>query len=162
MLEWIQCDDETRLLIDRGARRLARSAETMAEAWGFGRTERWDADFNAGTITFSSPGLVVIAQVQVVGSLILEDHSWLWSWGNPNVDYELTRHARLVRHYGRTRGIERLNEPELLCTMEDAWHFSALAAQLGEASGAYRGPADGGLYVFMTFDKPTIFRQNCG
>jgi hypothetical protein len=102
--------------------------------------------------------LVAVAPVQVIGSLVLEDHSWLWAWANQNVDWELTRDARLVRHFGRERGIERFGEPEILCAMDDAWGFTALASQLSGAKGAYRGPSEG-CYVFMTFGKPSIFRQ---
>ena len=159
MFDHIFYDDETRELIDRGMRTLAANGEEMTAIWGFGQTRRWDADLNAGTISFTDPGLVAIAPVQVIGSLLLEDHSWLWSWANSNVDYPLTRNARLVRHYGRERGIARFDEPRIRCTMDDAWGLTALAAQLSEAKGAYRGPAGDGLYAFMTFDTPSVLRS---
>jgi hypothetical protein len=158
MLDRILYDDETRSLIDQGLHALAMSGQEMADAWGFGKTKRWDASLDAGTITFTDPGLVVVAPVQIIGSLVVEDHSWLWSWANPNVDRELTRDARLVRQFGRERGIDHFEEPEILCTMDDAWDFTALASQLSEVKGAYRGPSDG-CYVFMTFGKPSVFRQ---
>ena len=152
-------DEETHALIDRGMHRLVANAKAMGEAWGFGRTERWDLDLTQDAITFTDPGLVVIAPVQFIGSLLLEDHSWVWSWANPTIDWPLTQHARLVRDYGRQRGIKRFDEPRLRCTMGDAWGFIHLAAELAEAEGAYRGPRGDDLYSFMTFGAPTIFRQ---
>ncbi len=112
MLDHLLYDDETNDLIARGRQTLFANQQDMLAAWGFEKTKRWDADLNAGTITFTDPGQIVIAPVQVIGSFVVEDHSWLWSWANPNVDFELTRHARLVRHYGIERGIERFQAPE--------------------------------------------------
>lgn len=159
MFENIFYDVETRELIDAGKRTLIFNQEAMAAEWGFGRTKRWDADLVNGTIKFTDPGQVVLAPVQVIGSFLLDDHDWLWAWGNPKIAYELARDARLVRHYGRERGIARFDEPRIRCTMDDAWDFTALAAQLSEATGAYRGPAGGDLYAFMTFGKPAVFRD---
>jgi hypothetical protein len=159
MFERFLYDEETQRLMDLGRRTQAAKAQAMDDAWGLAKVKRWDVDLDAGTITFKNPGLVVIATVQVIGSLVVENHSWLWSWANPSVDWPHTRHARLVRHYGRQRGIGRLEEPELRCTMEDAWDLTCLAAQLAEAEGAYRGPFGECSYSFMTFDAPTIFRH---
>ena len=158
MFEYFYYDEETRNLIDLGMRTQAAKAQAMDEAWGIGRI-RWDVDLDAGTITFSDPGLVVIAPVQVIGTLWLEDHSWVWSWANSNYDLPLTQHARLVWDYGRRRGIGRFEEPELRCTMDEAWGLTCLAAQLAGAEGAYRGPFGECSYAFMTFDAPTILRQ---
>lgn len=160
MFEHFFYDEETQTLINRGLHRLAANAEAMGNEWGFGRTRRWDLDLSQNAITFTDPGLVVIAPVQFVGSLLVEDHSWVWSWANPTIDWQLTQHARLVRHYGRQRGIARFEEPRLRCTMDDAWSFTHLAAELAEAEGAYRGPRGDDLYSFMTFGQPAIFRQN--
>ena len=41
------------------------------------------------------------------------------------------------------------------CTEEQAWEFTAVAARLGDANGAYRGPA-GTTLVFMTFGQVSL------
>jgi hypothetical protein len=38
------------------------------------------------------------------------------------------------------------------CSEEKAWEFTAVAARLGKANGAYRGP-NGSTYVFMTYGE---------
>ncbi len=80
--------------------------------------------------------------------------------GAQRTSYSLTRDARPARHDGRECGITRLGEPRIRGTMDDAWGFTALAAQLSGAKGAYRGPAGGDRFACMAFDTPTVFRDS--
>ena len=62
----------------------------------------------------------------------------------------LAQHARLVREFARQHHLNVLLERTLACSEDDLWAFGALAARLGQAQGAYRGPA-GTTLVMMTF-----------
>lgn len=109
-------------------------------------------------LTFTSPGLVVAAPVQFVGSYRAEDNNWVWAWGNPDFNRMHTRLALQVRKYGDQRDLGYLYTPDIYCSEEDAWALTALTFQLsGAKGGAYRGPG-GGLAVFMIFDEPEVHR----
>lgn len=129
------------------------------EAWGLGSTERWDADLDKGLIVFSSPGLVVTAPVQVIGTYNPGDRTWLWGWDHPSVAAHLARDARLARDFGERYGLEDYTARKVRCTEEQAWQFTAVACHLAEAAGAYRGPTDTAR-AFMTFHEVTIERPS--
>lgn len=139
----------------RSMEHLRLKTQSHIEAWGFGSTERWDADLEDGVLSFSSPGLLVVAPLQVIGTYDTEDGSWLWGWDHPSVDEPLARDACLVRDFGERHGLFRYSQRMIHCTEDEAWQFTALACHLAEASGAYRGPS-GTTYAFMTFHQPTI------
>ena len=62
----------------------------------------------------------------------------------------LAAHTRLGRDFAEEHGLGALRSRTLDCTEPDLWAFAALAARLGEAQRAYRGPA-GRTLVMMTF-----------
>jgi len=144
--------------LKRSMEHLKLKSMSHADAWGMGKTERWDADLDEGVIKFSSPGLLVTAPVQVIGTYNSEDGSWLWGWDHPSVPEPLGRDALLVRDFGERHGLSRYVTPMIRCTEDEAWEFTALACHLAEASGAYRGPS-GATFVFMTFGQVTISGQ---
>lgn len=116
----------------------------------------WSVDQDEGTITFSNPrGITVTAPVQIIGTYNLEDGTWLWGWDNPSVVPALADHARQVHAYGQQHNIERLLARKLQCSENEAWEFTAVACKLGDAQGAYRGPA-GTTLVFMTFGNVVL------
>ncbi len=118
-------------------------------------TAAWAVDLAAGTITFTSEQQRAVAPVQVVGSLNLEDGTWLWGWDHPSVPEPLAEHARAVHAYGEQHGLERLTTRLIPATADEAWEFAAVADLLGGGQCAYRGPA-GSAVVFMTFGNPTL------
>jgi hypothetical protein len=101
--------------------------------------------------------VIVTCPVQIIGSFDTLNSSWMWSWGNSSIIPELQQHALEVKAYGKKHDIELLTERIFECEEYEAWEFTALAAKLNNAEGAYRGPA-GTTLLFMTFGTPSIAR----
>ena len=147
---------EPDLTIRRANNEMQLRTQTAIEMWGLD-TAAWNADLDAGTITFTNAekGLVVTAPVQVVGTYNTEDGTWLWGWDHPSVPASLGEHARRVRDFGERYGLEALTTRKITASMEDAWGFTALACHLGGGQGGYGGPS-GPARVFMTYGTVTI------
>lgn len=122
--------------------------ETQQETQRTGSEQRLNVDSFPVTVT---------CPVQIIGSFDTLNLSWLWSWGNPSIIPELQQHAFEVKAYGEKHTIESLTERIFECEEYEAWEFTALAAKLNNAEGAYRGPA-GTTMLFMTFGTPSIAR----
>jgi hypothetical protein len=119
-------------------------------SWRAGESS-WDVDLEAGVITFRNPaGWVITAPVQLVGTLLPDKGTWLWGWDHPSAPEPARAHAKLVHAFGTAQDLAALTTRQIEATEEDAWSFTALAAHLAGANGAYRGPA-GPAMVFMTF-----------
>lgn len=125
-------------------------------AWGLGSTDRWDVDLEAGFIRFSNEdGFHATAPVQVVGTYVHEDGSWLWAWDNPSVDEHVIQAALLAREFGRLHDLSHFTTRKLFCSADDCWRFAAVALHLSQGSGAYRGPTDTG-WIYMTFGEVVL------
>jgi hypothetical protein len=110
-------------------------------------------DQDSETISFRfADGTVATAPIQIVGTYNPADGTFLWGWDHPSVAEPLRAHARLVREFGEKHGVATLTERMVRCSEEEAWEFTALAARLGGANGAYRANT-GGPLVFMTFGE---------
>ncbi|MCL2716044.1 MAG: hypothetical protein FWD68_16100 [Alphaproteobacteria bacterium] len=142
---------EPELSFARAMSEMAIRTQSAVDLWGMDKAA-WNADLDAGTITFSSEekGLVASAAVQVVGSFNTDDGSWLWGWDHPSVPEALAAHARRVRAFGEQYGLEALVTRRIAASMEDAWRFTALASYLSSGQGCYCGPS-GAARFFMTF-----------
>lgn len=97
------------------------------------------------------------APVQIIGSYLTSDGSWLWSWDNPSIPPALQLHAQRVYDYGKEFGIADLITGKLRATEDQAWLWTALAFKLNGAQGAYRGP-NGPAFVHMTFGTVTLHK----
>lgn len=141
---------------------VALQAQTAhnTEAWGLGTEAQWNLDMNAGSLHFTfADGRKLSAAVQVVGTYNTANGSFLWGWDHPSVPEPLRRAARRVYDYGQTQAIDAFTTRSIHCSESDAWAYTAAAAQLDGADGAYRGDA-GGTWVYMVFEKPTGRRAN--
>lgn len=146
-------DNEVAFLSQALARLQAQTAD-HENTWGLGHEAQWNLDLNCGRLRFTfEDGRVMEAGVQVVGTYNTQDGTFLWGWDHPSVPEPLRRAAERVRDYGKDRGIERFTTRQIACTEAEAWEFTAAAAQLDEAAGAYRGNANG-TWVYMVFDEP--------
>src|SRR4051812_8313281 len=67
---------EAEATLRRSMEYLRLKTSHLIDAWGFGKTERWDADLDTGVLKFSSPGLLVTAPLQVIGTFNYDDSSW--------------------------------------------------------------------------------------
>jgi hypothetical protein len=124
-----------------------------AATWHLGDEENWAVDQDNGRIEFVfSDGTVAEADVQIVGTYNTTDGTFLWGWDHPSVAEPLREHAELALQFGQEHELAMYTQRSVECTEEDAWEFTAVAARLGNANGAYRGPA-GVALVYMTFGE---------
>lgn len=128
--------------------------------WDLGQEENWSVDQEAGTITFSfADGTVAEASVQIIGTYNTQDGTFLWGWDHPSILEPLRAHAELAKQWGETNHAEQFISRKVRCAENDAWAFTAVAARLGNANGAYRGPA-GTTLVYMTFGEIRLSKVN--
>ncbi len=90
--------------------------------------------------------------MQIVGTYNTEDGTFLWGWDHPSVQEPLREHAKLAKKFGEEHNLPDYTNRIVECSEDDAWKFTAVAARLGNANGAYRGPA-GTALVYMTFGE---------
>jgi hypothetical protein len=136
-------------------------AQTTAHSatWHFGKEKSWSVDQDQGVIQFLfADGVVATAPVQIIGTYNPQSGTFLWGWDHPSVAEPLRRAAALVRSYGAKHNVVRFTEREVKCTEAEAWEFTAIAARLDSANGAYRANS-GGPLVYMTFGEVTLAKQ---
>jgi hypothetical protein len=130
-------------------------AQTAAHAatWHLGEEANWAGDQDASRIRFTfADGTIAEAELQIVGTYNTLDGTFLWGWDHPSVAEPLRKHARLAKDFGEEHRLPNYTDRMVKCSEEDAWEFTAVAATLGKADGAYRGPA-GSAFVYMTFGE---------
>ena len=141
------------LYIQQSLEGLRTQTSAHASMWHLGEEEQWSADQETGRITFAfADGTTAEADMQIVGTFNTENGTFLWGWDHPSVAEPLSKHAALAKQFGIENQLSQYTERMVECTEEKAWEFTAVAARLGEANGAYRGPA-GIALVFMTFGE---------
>ncbi|ADB14898.1 hypothetical protein Psta_0202 [Pirellula staleyi DSM 6068] len=134
-----QCTEELRL-----------KTEAHDGIWQLSQAD-WDADLDAGTITFRAPnGMVATGPLQIIGTFNTLDSTWLWGWDHPSVPEHCAVHAKQVFDFGQEKGIHELTTRKLIVDETNCWEFTAIACKLCEAQGAYRAPSDTTL-IFLTF-----------
>ena len=141
---------EFRELIQKALIHLQTLTDAHDGLWQIG-SAAWNADLDAGTITFDSPnGMRAVAPLQIIGTYNTRDSTFLWAWDHPAVSPPLDEHAQQTREYGEAHGISELTQLKLHCSANRCWELTAVACLLCGAQGAYRGPS-GPTHVFMTF-----------
>jgi len=141
--------------VERAMAELGRKTREHQALFDIGAAD-WAADLDAGTLTFTAPdGRVATASVQVVGTYNIDDGSFLWGWDHPSVPPGLDRAAQAAKAWGEANGEALLTTRKLEVTEAQCWEFTALACQLVDAAGGYRGPA-GSALVFMTYDDLVV------
>src|SRR6185503_2120422 len=110
---------------------------------------RYDLSQVTGKLVFSEEGVPrVSANFQFVGSLSNRSTTWLWAWANESMDPELRQSIEKVRAYGEAENLPLLTTPRLPANESDGWEMTAVAANLLQAQGAYRG-GNGHLLTFV-------------
>ncbi|MEZ7911488.1 MAG: hypothetical protein QMB55_06655 [Propionivibrio sp.] len=142
---------ERRFLAAAMSRLQAHTVE-HTQRWGLGSETRWNLDMNAGTLQLSfADGRELRFPVQIVGTYNRQDGTFLWAWDRPSVPEPLRRAAQHLRGHGEREGWGRFTTRTLPCSENEAWEFTAAAADLEGVTGAYRGDA-GTAWVYMCFD----------
>jgi hypothetical protein len=147
------------LTLARANNEMEMFTRAAIDLWGMD-VAAWNADLEAGTITFTNDqsALVVKAPVQVVGTYNTDNGTWLWGWDHPSIPEPLREYARLARDFGERYGLDALTTRKIAASMDDAWEFTALACHLGGGQGGYSGPS-GPTRVFMVYGEVEI-RKN--
>lgn len=142
-------------LFERAQQELKATTAFHIGSWHMD-TATWAVDLDIGRISFvTKTGTNVHAPVQVIGTRLKSDRTWLWAWDNPSIPSACAADARRVRAFGTRQGIAALTDAKIDASEADAWKYTALAAHLAAANGAYRGVA-GKTEVFMTFGMVTM------
>ena len=104
-----------------------------------------------GQLIFSDQSNVprVLANVQIVGSVSIQDRTWLWSWASPDVDASLYRDILELQMLGRARGIDQLTTPFWDADAVDGWEVTSICAYVLQAAGAYRAATPQGFTYFV-------------
>lgn len=133
---------------------LRGQTERLGDGWGLGSETAWNLDMNEGTLRFSfADGREVTCPVQVIGTYDTTDASFLWGWDHPSVPEPLRRAARRLHESEMCRELEAFANRVTFCSEADAWAYTAAAAKLDEAIGAYRGRS-GDTWVYMSIASP--------
>lgn len=146
------------VFIQQSVEGLRTQTSTHAATWHLGKETNWAADQDTGRIRFTfADGTIAEGELQIVGTYNTRDGTFLWGWDHPSVAEPLGKHASLAKEFGEKHGLSKYTERKVKCSEDDAWEFTAVAARLGKANGAYRGPA-GTALVYMTFGEIKLSR----
>jgi hypothetical protein len=152
--------DSVEVFVQQSIEGLKAQTAAHSATWHFGKEKSWSVDQDQGVIRFLfANGTVATAPVQIIGTYNPRSGTFLWGWDHPSVVKPLRRAAAQARSYGMKHKLARFTEREVKCTQAEAWEFTAVAARLDGANGAYRAnPADGPL-VYMTFGEVQLAKQ---
>ena len=108
--------------IDIAMEYLKRQQDRMKVEFQLGSWPRYDFDQEAGTLTFSSNGLIgVVADIHIVGSTSKSGGTWLWAWNNPSILDSVKHCMTDVREYGEVHGLEKLTTAKWPGDEHDGW-----------------------------------------
>ena len=161
LLSYLGCfssprDVSPEVFIQQAVARVQSQAKENAAEWRLGKEEQWVANPDTGRITFMfADGTSVSAPMQIIGTYNIADGTFQWAWGHPGVKESLREHAGLARSFGQDHELLNYTQPTVSCTGDEAWAFTATAAKLGNASGAYESET-GNTIVFMTFGEVSL------
>jgi hypothetical protein len=119
--------------------------------WKMSSAGSWNLDVRKGEIEFKfEDGRTVRAPMQIVGGYNAAAGKFLWGWDYPGIADELKKDARLVKSWAESAGLDKWTTRIVDCSEQEAWEFTAVAARLSKATGAYRVPTPGPI-LFVTF-----------
>lgn len=78
----------------------------------------------------------VVASTQMLGSVSMQSHTWLWSWANAACPEDIRGEVRRVRQYGERHRFLRLAAARWRATEADGWEMTAVSAFLLGAEAA--------------------------
>ena len=150
LLNWPrETHPETARLIEQAVPYLQQQQDELCARYSLNDHERYDWDQDSGQLGFSNAGVpAVVADIQFVGSVSTQSHSWLWSWANDSFLEGVRSHVRRVRAHGDEHRLLKVACAYWGAEEEDGWEMTAVTAFLLRARGAYRSPDDNG-FTFM-------------
>lgn len=142
-------------LIERSMNSLQLKNQFHCDNWKLDEAS-WSVDQDEGTIIFHAPdNVMVTAPVQIIGTYDQHVGSWMWGWANSSIEEPLMRDAIAVKAYGERQDNSLLTSRVSYIEEYDAWQLAALACELNEQQGVYRGVA-GSTLIFMTFGQVSL------
>ena len=150
---WKQDDQAFRMLVDDATAYLQTRQDQLLAQYGIGSYPRYDWDQETGQLIFSDNGQArVIADIQFVGSVSPQSHTWLWSWANQSIQESVKGRVRTVRTYGDDHRFLKLSSACWAADEADGWDMTAICAYLTSAAGAYKSPDDRGSTFLVITD----------
>ena len=124
--------------------------------WRLGEEIGFVESQDTGRLTFMfADGTRVSAPMQIIGTYNIADGTFRWGWDHPIVREPYRKHAELALKFGQDHQLPKYTQSIVPCTKEEAWAFTATAAKLGNANGAYVSTA-GNTLLFMTFGEVSV------
>src|SRR5690606_903923 len=154
-----------RSLADRAALFTALRQDQLVTATDALGEHRWDADLDAGTLTFASlddSARTLVATPHLLASIAPGPRSLMWSWALPQGDR--TGITQRLRAYGEEHGISELTDGEVAFPDDAGDDLEQWIAELAHAVGGaaveitglspyYSAPA-GGARAVLLLDAP--------
>ncbi|GAB3600372.1 DUF6882 domain-containing protein [Microbacterium tumbae] len=153
-------------LADRAALFTALRQDALAAATDALGENHWDADMNAGTLTFTANAdstRQIVARPHLIATIAPGPRSLLWAWAHPQGDAQGV--AAQLRDYGQQYGIAELAQAELPFPADtgadvDAWiaetahQIGTVAVEITGRSPYYSAPVGGGTRAVFLLDAP--------
>lgn len=140
-------------LVDRA---VILSAEHQAHFADLGGESAWDADLEAGTLTFHSETPLVCG-AHFLGTAAPSTRSWLWGWHNVNhFPAGVVAAAEHVRQRGVSGGIFELSTPEILLTDAVPYRLALAAEAVTGHFTHFAGPTGGGTCAWFLVTHPRL------
>ncbi len=150
---WIQDDAAFDTLLGGAVEYLERRQAELSARYSLGSCDRYHWDQDTGQLAFSQRGRVmVVADIQFVGTCSTRSDTWLWSWANPSFVEPVKRDIRKVRALGEAHRYLKLASARWPAGEPDGWDMTAVAAYVLNASGAFRSPHEHGC-SFMVITR---------
>lgn len=151
-------------LADRAALFSALRQDQLVAAVDALGEHRWDADLEAGTITFSAsadPSRRIVAGAELIASIAPGPRTVLWAWAHPRG--RAGGAAARLRDYGTQHGLRALIEdetpfpadagPDLDAWIGDAAHtIGRLTAEITGHAPYFAAPIGGGARAVLALD----------
>ncbi|WP_278469655.1 DUF6882 domain-containing protein [Gimesia maris] len=147
------------LFIQQAIEGLRVQTAAHSSTWNLGDEDTWSAEQDSGRIEFSfADGTIAETDMQIIGTYNTNDGTFLWGWDHPYIKEPLRAHAKLARQFGEQHKLSNFTERIVECAESEAWEFTAVAARLANANGAYCGPS-GTALVYMTFGEIELHKS---
>lgn len=113
----------------------------------------WFYNQATGLLTFSTGATELNFKFFQVGSFSHKSGTWMWSWHNEITSGNAKETTTQVKDFGTVHNFAKLTEGCFPSDEFEAWEFTAIAAKLTNAIGAYRPVNDEGLKIFLVITE---------
>lgn len=138
-----------RKFIDDALGLLQGRLDMAAERFGIDKFQDYDYDIPSSRFWWSNDGVPMVeAEMIVVGSVSTATRTWLWSWGNRQLDAFRSPELEQVREFGDRHKIGTLTEAKWDGDEKDGWAMTAICGSILGCEAAYRCPVPNG-YLFV-------------